>query len=289
MPEEQELPELLPYGETGTDINQQQSPIPSSEIPSPNMEIHAHHLHHAPGKKIWHYFYEFLMLFLAVFCGFLAENFREHQVEKERADQYIRSFYEDLKTDTAALDTDIQFDQEKLQVLGNMYSCYDTIKKNWQSTACLWELVKKSRTNRRFLITDRTLNQLTNAGGFRLLKKEDADSIISYMSQFKIFDDFQTTVFQEAQDNVRNTFNELAEFSASAQMRGALNGMDYTILDINKPLLFSSDKFLLNKYFNELNMYMLVTNGQKNQMERLKRKAVSLMEYCKSKHNLDIQ
>ncbi len=42
------------------------------------MDTHAHHLHHAPGKRIWHYFYEFLMLFLAVFCGFLAENFREH-------------------------------------------------------------------------------------------------------------------------------------------------------------------------------------------------------------------
>ena len=26
-----------------------------------NMDTHAHHLHHAPGKKFWHYFYEFLM------------------------------------------------------------------------------------------------------------------------------------------------------------------------------------------------------------------------------------
>ncbi|MCX6221180.1 MAG: hypothetical protein NTZ69_09330 [Bacteroidia bacterium] len=32
-----------------------------------NMETHAHHLHKVPGNKFWHYFYEFLMLFLAVF------------------------------------------------------------------------------------------------------------------------------------------------------------------------------------------------------------------------------
>ena len=42
------------------------------------MEVH-HHTHLASGKthtarKKWtHYFWEFLMLFLAVFCGFLAE------------------------------------------------------------------------------------------------------------------------------------------------------------------------------------------------------------------------
>lgn len=37
-----------------------------------NMEVH-HHAHHE-GKKNWKsYFWEFLMLFLAVFCGFLAE------------------------------------------------------------------------------------------------------------------------------------------------------------------------------------------------------------------------
>ena len=35
------------------------------------MEIHAHS--HTPGKKWTHYFREFLMLFPAVFCGFLAE------------------------------------------------------------------------------------------------------------------------------------------------------------------------------------------------------------------------
>ena len=35
------------------------------------MEIHAHS--HTPRKKWTHYFREFLMLFPAVFCGFLAE------------------------------------------------------------------------------------------------------------------------------------------------------------------------------------------------------------------------
>ena len=62
------------------------------------MEVHHHS--HTPRKKWTHYLWEFLMLFLAVFCGFLTENLREHRVERQRGRQYIQSFYQDLKTDT---------------------------------------------------------------------------------------------------------------------------------------------------------------------------------------------
>ena len=43
------------------------------------MEVHAHT--HTSRKKWTHYFWEFLMLFLAVFCGFLAEYQLEHIIE----------------------------------------------------------------------------------------------------------------------------------------------------------------------------------------------------------------
>src|SRR5882672_10823030 len=66
------------------------------------MEIHHPHME----KKKWtHYLWEFLMLFLAVFCGFLAENFREHQVEKNKEREYILSMIEDLKTDTVNINS----------------------------------------------------------------------------------------------------------------------------------------------------------------------------------------
>jgi hypothetical protein len=69
------------------------------------MDTHAHHLHHAPGKKFWHYFYEFLMLFLAVFCGFLAEYQLEHTLEHGRAKEFAKSLVQDLQDDTSAINT----------------------------------------------------------------------------------------------------------------------------------------------------------------------------------------
>jgi len=65
------------------------------------MEVHSHT--HTSRKKWTHYLWEFLMLFLAVFCGFLAENIREHKVEQQRAKEFARSLVQDLQNDTAAI------------------------------------------------------------------------------------------------------------------------------------------------------------------------------------------
>src|SRR5436190_6777394 len=91
------------------------------------MEVHKHP-HHVAHKKKWsEYLLEFFMLFLAVFLGFIAENAREHYVEKQRAKEYIESFYEDLKTDTARIVSFIDFDEAKIKGLRDLEGCYETI------------------------------------------------------------------------------------------------------------------------------------------------------------------
>ena len=65
------------------------------------MEVHAHT--HTERKRFKHYLWEFFMLFLAVFCGFLAENQRENFVEHHKEKQYMVSLVEDLETDTVEL------------------------------------------------------------------------------------------------------------------------------------------------------------------------------------------
>lgn len=44
-----------------------------------------------------------MMLFLAVFCGFLAEYQLEHKIEKDRQIQFIKSHSSDLIDDTEIL------------------------------------------------------------------------------------------------------------------------------------------------------------------------------------------
>jgi hypothetical protein len=78
------------------------------------MEVH-HHAHpdsHRDKPKKWtHYFWEFLMLFLAVFCGFLAEYQLEHKIERDRSKQFLQSMLVDVRTNINILDSLLIQDQ----------------------------------------------------------------------------------------------------------------------------------------------------------------------------------
>lgn len=150
-------------------------------------------------------------------------------------------------------------------------------------------LIKHSRSNKGFVLTDRTLRQLANAGGYRLLNKQDADSIIVYENMYKGYQDFQSTVFQGSQDNVRNTLNQFASFKVNSplQITTAILGADTTSEKLNGPLMFTDDKALLNNWFNELAMYLRTTNGQRNAMMQIKDKAIVLIQYYKTKYHLE--
>ena len=72
-------------------------------------------MHKAPGGGWKHYFFEFLMLFLAVFAGFLAENKREHIVEHQREKKFASRLLSDLRQDSLFFETRIQLLEKRQQ------------------------------------------------------------------------------------------------------------------------------------------------------------------------------
>ena len=250
------------------------------------MEVHHHP--QVEKKNFKQYFLEFIMIFLAVTLGFIAENVREHINERAQGKQYIQSLVEDLESDTARMNDIIQFDEAKIIALNSMYQCYDTVTDNIKATSCIGVLIKYSKVNRPFLLNDRTITQLANAGGYRLLKKEDADSILAYQRMYRNDYDFEKTVYQEAQDNVRNTLNELANFKVVSPLENvsSLSGADSGSSSLNGWLLVSDDQKLLNKWFNQLRLYLRVTKAQSTLLKSLKAKATSLISFYKSNHDL---
>jgi hypothetical protein len=142
------------------------------------MEVHAHT--HTARKKWTHYFWEFLMLFLAVFCGFLAENQREHMIEHQREKQYMITMLEDLRSDTALVNTALGYWKER-------NTSVDSVAEAIRFPITDADLAKAYRHLNRafdyysFKYNDRTIAQLKNAGGFRLIRKVNiANKIIAY-------------------------------------------------------------------------------------------------------------
>ena len=84
-----------------------------------SMEVHHHgHVHHQ--KKWKEYLFQFFMLFLAVFCGFLAEYQLEHTIEHQREIKYVRSLIEDLKSDRININAVTTFNLEKIKGLDSL-------------------------------------------------------------------------------------------------------------------------------------------------------------------------
>jgi len=147
------------------------------------MEVHHHS--QTEGKKFTHYLWEFLMLFLAVFCGFIAENQREHMVEHQREKEFMISFLEDLQTDTAKLNFEIPFGKiiigriDKLVSFTNNDPPKDSIEKLYQLNTGANRVVQLD-------FEDRTSAQLKNGGNMRLVRNTIvADSIRAYWSRIK--------------------------------------------------------------------------------------------------------
>src|SRR4030095_16855025 len=141
------------------------------------MEVHAHT--HTPRKKWTHYLFEFLMLFLAVFAGFLAENQREHFIEHKREQQFIRSIVEDLNTDIDMLDSIIRTRKNMDKLMDSLLYIMNYTDPRQNGNEIYYFTRWMPRTFR-FYTNDRTMTQLKNAGNWRLIsnKKFQSDYIL---------------------------------------------------------------------------------------------------------------
>ncbi len=142
------------------------------------MDVHSHS--HTPRKKWTHYFWEFIMLFLAVFCGFLAENFREHKIEHQREKQFMKSLLEDLQKDSASLSYNLEvgprivYYSDSLTDLLSKRPIQGNEKRLYHFSSLISEGVN-------FKYYDRTVSQLRNSGGFRLLTRVNvSNALIDY-------------------------------------------------------------------------------------------------------------
>ncbi len=148
-----------------------------------NMEVHHHS--HSHGKKNWKsYFWEFLMLFLAVFCGFIAEYQLEHIVEHNREKQYIESMVHDIMEDTAKMRIQINRNTLKTAGIDSLISNILTTPYTDSSLNKMYQLTNNLHYRAEVYFTKRTITQLKNSGGLRLIRNMEAsDSIVSYDEQ----------------------------------------------------------------------------------------------------------
>ena len=207
------------------------------------MEVHAHT--HTARKKWTHYLWEFLMLFLAVFCGFLAENFREHQVEHQREKKYIVSLVKDVELDLASLENSYKLRQVQLSYFDSLSVLLKLGYKNQMNDFYFYARYIPRSTLFRY--HDRTIQQLKNAGNLRLIRNTDAaDSITVYDNEA-----IKTVlVQQETEEELRKEIGwELLGKIVDPVVWNEMNDSNSKISrPLNNPPLLTSDPALIHEF-----------------------------------------
>jgi hypothetical protein len=245
------------------------------------MEVH----HHSPtARKKWtHYFWEFLMLFLAVFCGFLAEYQLEHKIERDREKKFIQTFIEDLKIDTAAINKNLLFRKKKGAQIDSLIDLLSEQKiKGYENE--LYYLGRMLVRSTRFQSNDRTITQLRFSGSMRLIRNENAaDSIISYQ---KIVD---YILSNQEDDRIerRSADPLLTRMFDPFVFNKMLDDFNNIIKPVNNPPLRSYEVAVQQDLAYCINQIKGSNIIIKTRLELLNEKAKNTIEFLKKEYHLE--
>lgn len=256
----EEIPQEQPVNKETTDeITSSAQPVTESEQPQTeeNMEVH-HHSHPAHEKKTWKdYFWEFLMLFLAVFCGFLAEWQLEHVIEHSREKEYMESMIIDIHTDSVNLD----HMNKSFGIIGTQIDSLIPLLKNNDAldlhAAEIYQHQVYLNLYTKWTYSDRTIDQLKNSGNFRLIRnKAVSDGISEY-------DGYITNYIADMQNNLIlkqwiNVGDASTDIFKSSVFRNYLKGgffVYHAIILPDTPYFLTNDKLVLQKFVNKLDQY----------------------------------
>lgn len=260
-------------------------PITEPEIE--NMEVH-HHAHHNHGKKNWkHYFWEFFMLFLAVFCGSLAELQLEHYIEHQREKKYAATLLEDLVNDTIDLKNDTSY-WKKINKRADTIIIEMEKPVDLRDHRLLYKCVSLINTNNTFLYHDRTIQQLKSAGNFRLIRNNAiADSLVEYdgwiVKTITNIEDNYSKVQQPAVKNLQSQlFNE--KYFSIARNKSKLDSA--FLLHPEKIMMQKGKEDLAFQFYNQVLEYQSLTAARVYYLSTNLRRATNLIALLQKEYHL---
>ncbi len=248
------------------------------------MEVH-HHAHpEASGhrKKWTHYFWEFLMLFLAVFCGFMAENKREHMVEHQREKKYMRSMVDDLRSDTAMLKTNISLRHDRIKMMDSLVAMLKRPDRDSFGND-IYYFARSISPPANIFPNDGTIQQLKSSGNLRLIRNTNiTNSILAYDQKMR------NALFEMGDEvEVRAEYRQLARKLFDTGVFHEMIAADKIGRPANNPPLYSKDPVLLNEFIGQIQYVKRIHQAQLIISRQLLVMATQLLTDIKKEYHLE--
>jgi hypothetical protein len=251
----------------------------TAAITDPNtttMEVHKHP-HGITHKKKWgEYLLEFLMIFFAVFLGFLAENIRETIVIKEKERSDAHTLISDLKKDTTEYGEAI-FNKEK-NVAGIDTLIHLLRRTDYQNLVS--EITSRFvyiRNNYYITRNDATSQQMTSSGSLRNFGDQALyNGVTSYYAQIRRYNELNNLQYFRIPvlDEAAGMFDMSLATDVGVHMH-----------DITDARHFVQDhKVAMNRFILYASMIQLIYFNQAKEIEHLKKQAADLIAAINSRY-----
>lgn len=235
-------------------------------------------------KKNWKsYFKEFFMLFLAVFCGFLAENYRESLSARNIEKEYILSLIEDLKTDTTNLSLYISFRKEKSVLMDSLAEMMLSEERSLMGNQ-IYFLARQVFNEQAFIYSDGTIQQLKNAGNLRLLRNRNVvNELLKYEKKVKVLEDWD-----ENDNRTKSTFREMGgKVFNSTELNKTMDANMKFVMPTTNPQLITDDFRIINEIAFQIHFLSKMTKGNSLRAESLRSDAIGLLELIQKEYKLN--
>jgi hypothetical protein len=249
------------------------------------MEVHHHP--HVEKKNFKEYFLEFLMIFLAVTLGFFAESIRESISDSVKEKEYIVSMIEDAKTDTLNISNAIASNRLRALHLDSLVTLCMSYTASANNDADIYRLYRYGMVHPAFISpTERTIMQLKNAGGMRLIRKKAAvDSIVLYDDAAKKLAD-QQAYYELYQNKSIEPATKLFNFQKFGFRSGIRDPLTFSKTDSSLRLL-DNDKIKLVEFANYISIYEGIVNFYLIRLQEMNEHAAGLIESLKKAYHLE--
>ncbi len=252
------------------------------------MEVHHHPDLEHKKKRFKEYFLEFLMIFLAVTMGFIAENVREGISDHSKEKEYIESMIQDLKTDTA------QVNEQRAALLVQMFQM-DTLeillrpdvnRRDSDVFEC-YRIRSGIMNQHQVSFSDRTITQLVSSGNMRLINKQSvSDRITEYYSTVKVVD-AQRSYYVEYFHKCLAIFPDLYTFDSYHTTLDAGGNSISPELVFGKLRIVTTNPDELDRFKSTIEITKGIAGSYRVQIGGLKKLGDSLINFLNKEYDLN--
>lgn len=252
------------------------------------MEVHHHPDLHHRAKKWKEYFFEYLMIVLAVTTGFIAESLREYLGDRAKEKEYMSSLVAELKFDTAQYNTVLSRINFLKPSLDSLYTNVKDARANNYQIEGKWNHAINDITMQ-YRPSMPVIHQLESSGNLRLIEnKLVGDRIMEYEAFVKGPIEQMNNYIQDASVKIWDYEDKLCDYSHFVQVE--LSDEDSILLRNVHPEYYTmhilvKDSLKLNEFANSFVNYKVTGTSYSKVIRHGLTRAADLISLIKEEYH----